>query len=47
LPTLCQWLQENYRNFVLGYPWEEEHKYAKVVCDDVGVILLHQLSNDK
>lgn len=38
LPTFCLWLQEDYRNFMPGCPWEEDLKYAKAVCDEVGAI---------
>ena len=34
----CLWLQEDYRNFMPGCPWEEDLKYARAVCDEVGAI---------
>ena len=34
----CLWLQEEYRNSMPGCPWEEELKYARAVCDEVGAI---------
>lgn len=37
----CLWSQEEYRNFMRGCPWEEELKYARAVCDEVGAISPH------
>ena len=43
--SFCQpfylWSQEEYRNFMPGCPWEEELKYTRAVCDEVGAISLH------